>query len=97
LVQSNLDLRKDYDVSSENGDKDHYDDNSDRRPHQKWRIKALENCVNNTLVFIDIRVILGHAAENVQAIILKNICFKNGTASRSQIKPPSSFETRLKY
>jgi len=86
-------------VSSENGDEDHYDDNSDRRPHQKWRVKALEDCVNDTLVFVDIRVILdGHAAKNVQAIILKNICFKNGTkTSRSQIKLSSSFESRLKY
>ena len=77
-------------MSSESGDEDHYDDNSDWRFHQKWRVGVLEDCVNNTIAFVDIRIILdGNAAENIQAIILKNI-------SLLQKLRKSHFETLVK-
>lgn len=61
-------------MSSESGNEDHYDDTSDRRFHQKRCVGTLEYPMNDTLAFVDIRVIRdGNAAENIQAIILKNI------------------------
>lgn len=60
-------------MSSESGDEDHYNDSSDRHPHQKRRVEAVEHRVNDTLAF-DIRVDIldRNAAENIQAIILKH-------------------------
>lgn len=50
-------------MSYENGDKDHYDDHSDRCLHQKRRIGTLEDFMNDTIAFVDISIILdGNAA-----------------------------------